>query len=86
LDQRSRRAPGGKGDKPFEAQEHGEHAHTRDVVRLETQRILDRLDRSDQARGMVRQSDQIGISAERMEESAVKRALNKVAPKGRTGK
>jgi hypothetical protein len=53
-------------DEPFAAQEHGEHAHTRDVVKLEAQGIIDRIELADVARGLARQSAQIGVSADRL--------------------
>ena len=65
----SRRGKGAAGDeKPFAPQESGEHAHTRDVVHLEAQRIIDRIELGEVARGLSRQSDQLGISAKRLED------------------
>ena len=53
-------------DAPFTPQESGEHAHTRDVIKIEAERILDRIEMSDFARGVARQSQQIGVSADRL--------------------
>lgn len=53
-------------EEPFKPQESGEHAHTRDVIKLEADRIISRIELADVARGLARQSDQIGLSAQRL--------------------
>ena len=53
-------------DEPFTPHEHGEHAHTRDIIKDGVARILDRIEASDTARGLRAQSDQRGLSARRL--------------------
>lgn len=59
-------------DDGFTPQESGEHAHTRDVVRENFNRLAERIDHrfdlQDAARGAARQSEQLGVSAKRLDE------------------
>lgn len=57
-----------EAEEPFKPQESGEHAHTREVIHMEAQRIWDRIDLSDTARGLARQSEQVGVSTDRLAE------------------
>jgi hypothetical protein len=60
-------------EEPFAPNDHGEHAHTRDIVKLEAQRVVDRIDASDFARGLRHQSDQRGLSLDRVAHDRGKR-------------
>lgn len=62
-----------EGEPAFEPKEHGEHAHTRDIVRSEIAGLHRRFDLLEHVAGLVRQQTQVGLSKSRVDGEPVEK-------------